>query len=119
MLRAIVASIDQGDAEVDQFIELAVERASHAGVEAYKILKHLRAVGESFLDVAGLAAQRLLVDFLHFRICIFRANKGDTCHRILQDCGRTSRLIIADWHVLVHSSENKRSRKERRWTIVP
>src|SRR5260370_21345562 len=113
MLRAIVASIDQGDAEVDQFIELAVERASHAGVEAYKILKHLRAVGESFLKVAGLAAQRLLVDFLHFRICIFRANEAATCRRILQDCGRTSRLIIADWHVFLLSGEYKHSKEVR------
>ena len=66
VLGAVVASVDQRDAKVDQFVELAVQRAPHAGVERQKVLKHLRAVGQRFLRVARLAAKCLLVDFLHF-----------------------------------------------------
>ncbi len=75
-----MASIDQRDADVDQFIELAVEGASHAGVEVEKILKHLRAMGQRFLHVAGLAAKSFLVNLPHFRIRFFRADQADARH---------------------------------------
>jgi hypothetical protein len=34
VLNAVVASVDERDAQVDEFIELAIEGASHAGIEA-------------------------------------------------------------------------------------
>ena len=80
-----MASVDQGDAEINQFIELAVERAADAGIEAEKILKHLRAVRQSLLHIAGLAAKSFFVDLLDFRACRFGADQGDARHQVLQD----------------------------------
>src|SRR5207245_4446089 len=53
MLGAIPAAVDQRNAEIDKFIQLAVERAPHAGIKAEKILEHFRAVRQRFLRIAG------------------------------------------------------------------
>src|SRR5580698_962202 len=84
MLDAVVASVDQRHAKVDEFIELAIEGTSDAGVETKKILKHLGAVGQGFLRVAGLAAKRFLVDLFHFVTGGFGADQTDASHCILQ-----------------------------------
>src|SRR5262245_24946958 len=65
VLGAVVTTIDHGNAEVDQFVKLALERASHAPVKAQKILQHLRAVGERLLRISWFAAKRFLVDILY------------------------------------------------------
>src|SRR5438045_8760603 len=44
MLGAIPAAINERYANVDEFIELPVQRAPDAGIEAEKILEHLRTV---------------------------------------------------------------------------
>src|SRR5437667_4534105 len=61
MLGAIPAAINERYANVDEFIELPVQRAPDAGIEAEKILEHLRTVLQLFLRVAGLAAERAIV----------------------------------------------------------
>src|SRR5439155_23148528 len=55
MLGAIMAAVDQRNAGIDKFIQLAVERAPHAGIKAEKILEHFRSVRQRFVGIAGLA----------------------------------------------------------------
>src|SRR6267154_5298021 len=54
-------------------------------------------MSESFLDVARLATESLVVDLFHFGTCFFRADQADARHYILQDREWNSFVfIIAD-----------------------
>src|SRR5437899_12231896 len=77
MLGAIPAAINERYANVDEFIELQVQRAPDAGIEAEKILEHLRTVRQRFLRGAGLAVHRAIVNLFAFRIGVFRFNQCD------------------------------------------
>ena len=66
VLSAIMAAIDQRDAKINKFIQLAIKRAAHAGVEAEKIFEHLRTVRQRFLRIAGFAAERAIVNLFDF-----------------------------------------------------
>src|SRR5438445_8183288 len=74
MLGAIMAAVDQRNAEIDKFIQLAVERAPHAGIKAEKLLEHFRAVRQLFLRIAALAAPRAIVNLFDFRIGLSSLN---------------------------------------------
>src|ERR1700722_13222202 len=81
MLGAVIAAVDQRHAEVDEFVELAVERSAYAGVEGKKVLQHLRTVGQGFVDIAGFAAESFFVNLVDFGRGGFRGNQGDAGHR--------------------------------------
>src|SRR5207245_1199454 len=68
MLGAIPAAINERYANVDEFIELPVQRAPDAGIEAEKILEHLRTVRLRFLRVAGFSAVRGIRHLFDLRI---------------------------------------------------
>ena len=80
MLQAIAASVDYRYPDVDHLIELAVKRASHAGVKRSEVLQHLGAVSEQLLHVAGLALQLLFVDFFNFRGSLIGFDGNNSCH---------------------------------------
>src|SRR5579863_7467310 len=84
MLGTVVASVDQGDADVNQFVELAIERAAHACVKRQKVFQHIGTVGERLLRVARFAAKRLFVDLRHFGRSAFRGDQRNASHRVLQ-----------------------------------
>src|SRR5437899_233772 len=73
MLGAIPAAINERYANVDEFIELPVQRAPDAGIEAEKILEHFRAMRQRLLRVAALAAQRAIENLFDYRIRPFRS----------------------------------------------
>jgi hypothetical protein len=66
VLRSIVALIEKRHAQIDELVEFAVERASHAGVEGEKVLEQLGTVSQSFLKVSRLAFKGFFVDVFHF-----------------------------------------------------
>jgi hypothetical protein len=80
MLGAIMAAIDDRHANVDEFMQLAVERPPHAGIETEKILEHLRTVRQRFLRIAWLAAEHAIVNQFDLGIGLFRFNQCDACH---------------------------------------
>src|SRR5258708_32595658 len=63
MLGAVAALVEERDAQVNQFVEFAVERATDAGIKRQEGLKHVRTVGQRLLDIARLAFENLLVNF--------------------------------------------------------
>ena len=83
MLRAVMASVDEGNANVDELIKFAVERTPYAGIEAQKSLQHFRTVRQRFLRIAGLAAKCFFVDLLHFRTGRVHLDKIDARQGIL------------------------------------
>jgi len=87
MLQAVMALVDQRHANVNQLIEFAVKRASHAGVEAQKILEHLGAVRQRLLDISRLAAEFLFVDLFDFGRGSFVFDQCDTGHEFLKGLG--------------------------------
>ena len=74
VLRAVMASVNQRDAQINQFIELAVQRAPNACIKRQEILQHLRTMRQRLLRIAWFAAKSLLVDFLHLGIRRFQAD---------------------------------------------
>src|SRR5689334_10687932 len=62
VLAAIVAPVNHRNPEVDEFVQLAIERAPHAPIKAQKVLQYLRAVSECLLSISRLPPERLLVD---------------------------------------------------------
>src|SRR5215471_19972119 len=72
VLAAIVAPVNHRNPEVDEFVQLAIERAPHAPVKAQKILQHLRAVSECLLRISRLPPERLLVDLRYLWRSAFR-----------------------------------------------
>ena len=82
MLRAVMAPVDQRDAQIHRLVELAVERTSHAGIEFQKPAEHGGTVRQRFLDAAGFAFQLAIVDFLNFRVGLRRFNQANTGHGI-------------------------------------
>jgi hypothetical protein len=85
VLGSIVAVIQERDAQVGSLVELAVESAPHASVEAEKIFQRFRAVRHGFLHIAGLAVQNFVVDFFHFGWSVLGFNVADSCHNPLAD----------------------------------
>src|SRR5258708_20418506 len=85
VLRAVAASVDERNAEINQFVQLAVEGASHAGVEAKKVLKHLGTMSQGLMHIARLAAKHLFVNLLHFRIRRLPADQSNAFHPLLLD----------------------------------
>src|SRR6266576_969064 len=82
MLQAVVALVDHRGTNVDEFVELAVERAADAGVEAQEVLEHVRAMRQRFLNIAGFAFELLLVDFFYFERSLLGFDKCDACHEV-------------------------------------
>ncbi len=83
MLQAVVALVDQRGTDVDQFVELALERAAYAGVEAQEVVEHVRAMRQCLLRIAGFAFELLLVDFLDFGRSLLGFDECDACHEVL------------------------------------
>src|ERR1700733_8049048 len=80
MLLAIVAAIDKRDAEVNHFVEPALERFSYTGVEGQKILQHIRAMSQRLLCIARFAAQSFFINLFYFRSRVLSFNQRDACH---------------------------------------
>src|SRR5947209_17917582 len=66
MLGAIPAAINERYANVDEFIELPVQRAPDAGIEAEKILEHFWTVRLRFMSIDGLAVTRTISKPFYF-----------------------------------------------------
>ena len=86
MLQAIAALIDQRDANIDEFVELAVERTADRGIEAQEVLERLRPVRHGLLHIAGLAAKLLLVDLLDLGRSVFWFDQRNTGHKSSVGC---------------------------------
>src|SRR5208282_2124494 len=80
MLLAIMAAIDEGDAEVNHLVQPAVERSAHAGVEREEILQHLRTVRQRLLRISRFATQSFFVNLFYFGTGIFSFDQRDACH---------------------------------------
>jgi len=85
VLQAVAAPVDHGDADINQFIHLALERAAHTGVEAEKVLKHVGTVRQRLLHVARSAFQLLLIDLLYFGCGMFGFDERDSRHGVLEE----------------------------------
>src|SRR6267378_675728 len=83
VLQAVMALVDHRSPDVDEFVELAVERAADTGVETEKVLQHVGTVRERFLHVARLALQFLVVDFFDFGRSLVGLDECDACHKYL------------------------------------
>src|SRR6476646_4257306 len=84
MLSAVMASVNYRDSQVNEFVEFAIERASHTRVEAQKILQHLRTMRQSLLRIARLTPKRLLINLEHLRRGVFRVDQANAAHQVLQ-----------------------------------
>jgi len=93
VLKAVAAPVDHGDADVDEFVQSAFERAPNAGVKAEEILEHVRAMRQRFLHIARFALELLLVDLLYFGRSLIGFDKRDSRHGVLELVGIGVRII--------------------------
>src|SRR5580658_17168 len=51
VLRAVAASVDQGDAQIHSLIHLAIERSPYTGIESKKVSKHRGTMRQRLLNI--------------------------------------------------------------------
>src|SRR6266550_1138141 len=81
MLGAVMATIDQRHPQIHRLIQLAVERAPHAGIETKEVPQHRWPMRQRLLDAPGLAFQHAVVNFFDFWGSLFRFNQRNASHQ--------------------------------------